>query len=64
MTIELVWACDEERRRKHAEENVEDGYIREKEDRTTKTRWKDVCQQEIKTTEMSVGKKIVTGDTE
>ena len=33
--IELVWTCDEERRRTHTEKSVDDGYTREKEDGTT-----------------------------
>ena len=36
--IELVRACDEERWRTHAEESVEGGYTREKEDRTTENK--------------------------
>ena len=32
--VELVRACDEERRRINTEESVEDGYTKEKEDRT------------------------------
>ena len=36
--IELVRACDGERWRTHTEENVEDGYTREKEERTTENK--------------------------
>ena len=36
--IELVRACDEERWRTHTEESVEDGYTREKEERTTENK--------------------------
>ena len=37
-TIELVRACDQERWRTHTEESVEDGYTREKEERTTENK--------------------------
>ena len=34
----LVRACDDGRRRTHNEENVENGYTREKEERTTENK--------------------------
>ena len=37
-TIEPVRACDEERRRTHTEESVENGYSREKDARTTENK--------------------------
>ena len=36
--VELVRACDEERWRTHSEESIEDGYTREKEERTTENK--------------------------
>ena len=42
--IELVWACDEERRRTHTEESVEDGYTRGR----PNTRWKYASQRDLK----------------
>ena len=53
--IELVRACDEERWRTHTEESVEGGYTREKEKRTTETKWKDACQRDLKSTGLRAG---------
>ena len=39
--IKLVRACDEERK-KHTEESVDDGYSREKEERTTENKMEEL----------------------
>ena len=46
---------------KNAEENVEGGYTREKEKRgRPKTRWKDACQRDFKSTGPRLGEETDT----
>ena len=47
-TIELVRSCDEERRRTHAEESIEDAYTRgERKRGRPKTGWKDIWDVDL-----------------
>ena len=49
---ELVQACDEERRT-HSEESVKDGCTMKTKRGRPRTRWKDACDRDMKSTELS-----------